>query len=142
MFKSSIFAALFILTCSFSTAQAEPRPDKLQIIDTRMGSGATLEQGELAEVHYTGWLYDASAPEHKGQRFDSSHDRKEPFVFRIGTGDVIQGWDEGVGGMKTGGHRTLIVPSSMGYGPRGAGRVIPPDTDLVFEIELITIPLH
>lgn len=118
-----------------------PQPGKLQIIDTQLGSGAVAEVGDLAEMHYTGWVYDAKAPDHKGLRFDSSYDRNDTFVFRIGEKRVIRGWDEGIAGMKTGGHRTLVIPSNMGYGSKGKG-VIPPDSDLIFEVVLVTIPLH
>lgn len=118
-----------------------PQPGKLQIIDTQLGSGAIAETGDFAEMHYTGWVYDAKAPGHKGLRFDSSYDRNDTFVFKIGEGKVIRGWDEGIAGMKTGGYRTLIIPADMGYGSRGAGD-IPPDSDLIFEVKLITIPLH
>lgn len=120
---------------------AAPKPGKLQIIDTQLGSGAVAEVGDFAEMHYTGWIYDRKAPDHKGFRFDSSYDRNDTFVFKIGEKRVIRGWDEGITGMKTGGHRTLIIPSDMAYGTRGAGE-IPPDSDLIFEVELVTIPLH
>ncbi len=119
----------------------KPHPGKMQIIDTELGSGAIAEQGDFAEMHYTGWVYDSKARDHKGLRFDSSYDRNDTFVFKIGDGKVIRGWDEGITGMKTGGERTLIIPSDMAYGSRGAGE-IPPDSDLIFEVKLITIPLH
>ncbi len=90
-------------------------------------------------VHYTGWLYDPSAPEGKGAKFDSSVDRKEPFQFPLGGGRVIKGWDDGVAGMKVGGQRTLIIPPAMGYGQRGAGGVIPPNATLIFDVELIDV---
>ena len=106
-------------------------------IDTKVGSGDEAEIGKTVSVHYTGWLYDESAPDKKGRMFDSSFDRKEPFSFMLGAGRVIKGWDRGVLGMKIGGQRTLIIPPSMAYGSRGAGRVIPPDATLIFEVELI-----
>ena len=118
-----------------------PKPGQLQIIDTRPGSGAMTKAGDYAEVHYTGWVYDRKAHDHKGLRFDSSYDRNKTIEFKIGAKQVIRGWDEGLVGMKTGGRRTLIIPSDMAYGARGVGE-IPPDSDLLFEVELITIPQH
>jgi FKBP-type peptidyl-prolyl cis-trans isomerase len=90
-------------------------------------------------VHYTGGLDDPSRPDHKGTKFDSSRDRNEPFGFRLGAGQVIPGWDQGVAGMKVGGQRTLTIPSDMGYGARGAGGVIPPDATLLFDVELLDV---
>jgi FKBP-type peptidyl-prolyl cis-trans isomerase len=109
---------------------------ELQKIDTVVGDGKEAVAGNDVDVHYTGWLFDEEAPEHKGQKFDSSLDRGQLFSFPLGAGHVIKGWDEGVQGMKIGGKRTLIIPSEMGYGPRGAGGVIPPNATLVFEVEL------
>lgn len=108
-------------------------------IDTVVGSGREAEPGFNITVHYTGWLYDASKPDNKGEKFDSSVDRGEPFVFYLGGGQVIQGWDEGFAGMKIGGKRTLVIPSEMGYGARGAGGVIPPNATLVFDVELLGV---
>jgi len=90
-------------------------------------------------VHYTGWLFDESAPENKGTKFDSSLDRNEPFDFPLGGGRVIKGWDQGVQGMKEGGSRTLIIPAEMGYGAQGAGNDIPPNATLVFEVKLLKV---
>lgn len=108
----------------------------LQIQDTTVGSGAMPETGQTCVMHYTGWLYEGGA---KGRKFDSSHDRGEPFAFTLGVGQVIKGWDEGVASMKVGGKRTLIIPPGLGYGARGAGGVIPPNATLLFEVELIGI---
>lgn len=108
----------------------------LQKIDHQVGEGAEAVAGKMVSVHYTGWLLDPSAPEQKGTQFDSSKDRGELFSFPLGAGHVIQGWDQGVAGMKEGGKRTLIIPSAMGYGEYGAGGVIPPNADLVFDVEL------
>ncbi len=108
----------------------------LQKIDHLVGEGAEAVTGQMVAVHYTGWLLDPAAPEQKGSKFDSSLDRGELFSFLLGAGRVIQGWDHGVAGMKVGGKRTLIIPSSMGYGEYGAGGVIPPNADLIFEVEL------
>jgi FKBP-type peptidyl-prolyl cis-trans isomerase len=90
-------------------------------------------------VHYTGWLYDAGAVDTKGKKFDSSRDGGKPFQFVLGAGNVIQGWDQGVAGMKVGGQRRLVIPSSLGYGQRGAGGVIPPGAALVFDVELLDV---
>lgn len=109
----------------------------LQMTDLVEGTGAMALAGKMVEVHYTGWLFDPKAPETKGRKFDSSRDRGEPFQFRLGAGQVIQGWDRGVAGMKIGGQRRLTIPPEMGYGARGAGGVIPPNATLVFDVELL-----
>lgn len=106
-------------------------------IEQKAGDGATVTSGQRVTVHYTGWLYDANAAENKGRKFDSSRDRNEPFSFKLGAGQVIRGWDEGVAGMNIGGQRTLIIPPEMGYGSRGAGGVIPANATLVFDVELL-----
>jgi len=107
--------------------------------DVAIGTGEPIAAGEIAVVHYTGWLYDPAAPDNQGRKFDSSRDRGQPFRFAVGAGSVIQGWDQGVVGMQVGGRRLLIVPSSLGYGPQGAGGVIPPNAPLLFDIELLAI---
>jgi FKBP-type peptidyl-prolyl cis-trans isomerase FkpA len=112
---------------------------ELQKIDTQVGTGREAEAGFNVTVHYTGWLYDAAAEGHKGKKFDSSLDRNQPFNFFLGGGQVIQGWDEGFAGMKIGGKRTLIIPSEMGYGARGAGGAIPPNAVLIFDVELLDV---
>ena len=111
-------------------------PSGLQYEDTVTGTGAEAKPGRNVTVHYTGWLFENGE---QGQKFDSSKDRGEPFEFELGAGKVIKGWDEGVAGMKVGGKRKLTIPSKLGYGARGAGKVIPPDADLVFEVELLKI---
>lgn len=108
----------------------------LKIIDTQVGTGASPKTGQICVMHYTGWLYENGK---KGAKFDSSVDRGQPFQFRIGVGMVIKGWDEGVSTMKVGGKRTLIIPSELGYGSRGAGGVIPPNATLLFEVELLDV---
>jgi FKBP-type peptidyl-prolyl cis-trans isomerase FkpA len=107
--------------------------------DVVVGSGEEATAGKTVSVHYTGWLYDEAAPDHKGKKFDSSRDRGEAFDFPLGAGRVITGWDQGVAGMKVGGQRTLIIPPDLGYGARGAGGVIPPNATLVFDVELLGV---
>jgi FKBP-type peptidyl-prolyl cis-trans isomerase FkpA len=104
----------------------------LQYDDLLVGQGAVAQSGQLVSVHYTGWLTN-------GRKFDSSLDRGDPFSFHLGQGQVIAGWDEGVQGMQIGGKRKLTIPSDLGYGPYGAGGVIPPDATLVFEVELLGV---
>ena len=104
--------------------------DQLQIEDLRPGTGAEAKAGHKVSVHYVGTLTD-------GKKFDSSRDRGKPFEFKLGAGQVIQGWDQGVAGMKIGGLRKLTIPPHLGYGARGAGNVIPPNATLVFEVELL-----
>ena len=107
--------------------------------DSKPGTGAEAQTGKVVVVHYTGWLYDAAALEHKGKKFDSSLDRKVPFGFFLGEGKVIKGWDQGLVGMKVGGTRRLVIPPALGYGERGAGGVIPPNATLMFDVELLDV---
>jgi FKBP-type peptidyl-prolyl cis-trans isomerase len=109
------------------------------MIEHQIGEGDRAEAGREVVVHYTGWLFDEAAPENKGRKFDSSRDRGEPFVFPLGAGHVIKGWDQGVAGMRVGGQRTLVIPPELGYGARGAGGVIPPNATLVFDVELLGV---
>lgn len=111
-------------------------PSGLDYSDDITGSGAEAKAGQQVTVHYTGWLYQDGV---QGAKFDSSHDRRDPFVFRLGAGMVIRGWDEGVAGMRVGGTRTLIIPPALGYGARGAGGVIPPNATLKFQVELLSL---
>jgi peptidylprolyl isomerase len=104
----------------------------LAYVDLKAGAGAAPTAGKQVKVHYTGWL-------ENGTKFDSSVDRGEPFVFTIGVGQVVPGWDEGVMSMKTGGKRKLVIPPQLGYGSSGAGGVIPPDATLIFEVELLDV---
>jgi FKBP-type peptidyl-prolyl cis-trans isomerase len=112
--------------------QAVTTESGLKYVDVVIGTGRQPEVGDTASVHYTGWLAD-------GKKFDSSVDRKEPFSFRVGAGQVIKGWDEGVMGMKIGGKRKLTIPPQLGYGARGAGGVIPPNATLTFDVELLDL---
>lgn len=141
----SLSLSLALLTaCSVPTSPA-PLPAaagaiaQFQQIDTRIGSGSEAAVGDQVRVHYTGWLYDKRRAEQHGDVFDSSRKRGEPFAFRLGAGQVIRGWDQGVVGMKVGGRRTLLLPPAFGYGERGAGAVIPPGASLVFDVELLDV---
>jgi FKBP-type peptidyl-prolyl cis-trans isomerase FkpA len=118
---------------------ADTGVNELQKVDTKVGDGAEARAGRVVRVHYTGWLFDASKADKRGQKFDSSKDRNEPFEFPLGGGQVITGWDQGFAGMKVGGTRVLTIPPAMGYGAGGAGGVIPPNATLVFEVELLEV---
>jgi len=137
-----VFAVAFILLGGILSmapvfAQQETATASgLRYIEVKPGTGAVAQAGQTAVVHYTGWLYQGGR---KGMKFDSSRDRGQPFAFPLGAGRVIKGWDEGVAGMKAGGQRTLIIPPQLGYGPRGAGNVIPPNATLIFDVELIEL---
>jgi peptidylprolyl isomerase len=128
--------AAFTAAMAQGAAKPVTTPSGLQIIDTKVGTGASPKAGQTCVMHYTGWLYENGA---KGRKFDSSVDRGEPFEFPIGRGQVIAGWDEGVASMKVGGKRTLIIPAALGYGARGAGGVIPPNATLMFDVELLGV---
>jgi peptidylprolyl isomerase len=126
-------------SANLTPAKAQPvmtTADGLQIIDLKVGTGASPKKGQTVVVHYTGWLYTDGK---KGTKFDSSVDRGQPFEFPIGQQQVIPGWDEGVATMKVGGKRTLIIPSALAYGANGAGGVIPPNATLIFDVELLRI---
>ena len=153
IFTLSVFA--FALTIA---THVNADKGTLTKLDIKVGSGKEAVAGKKVSVHYTGWLFDESAPsecselprfvslkrvrsclENKGEQFDSSRDRSGSFKFKLGAGQVIKGWDQGVQGMKVGGKRTLIIPSSLGYGTRGSGGAIPPNATLVFDIELMKV---
>jgi len=112
-------------------------PSGLQMEDLVVGTGHPAAFGSDVQVHYTGWL--PGADNEPGRKFDSSHDRQEPFGFALGKGNVIAGWEEGVMGMRVGGKRRLIIPPALGYGEFGAGGVIPPNATLLFDIELLEV---
>ncbi len=133
-----LFALILSLFC-FSpkiNAAVTTTATGLKIEDHTVGTGLTAEPGKTVFVHYTGWLSNNGA---KGSKFDSSVDRGEPFAFQLGAGRVIKGWDEGVKGMKVGAKRTLIIPAELGYGARGAGNAIPPNAELIFDVELLDV---
>jgi FKBP-type peptidyl-prolyl cis-trans isomerase len=133
--RLALVVALVVVATGCSKSDA-PQPGatvtELKIEDTKMGTGAEAVAGKSVLVHYTGWLTN-------GTKFDSSKDRKEPFSFRLGAGQVIKGWDQGVAGMKVGGVRKLTIPPNLGYGASGAGDAIPPNATLVFEVELLGV---
>ena len=116
--------------------QVTEMPDGLKYTDAKTGDGAAAKAGDKVSVHYTGWLSNNGA---KGKKFDSSVDRGQPFQFTLGAKQVIAGWDEGVAGMKVGGKRTLTIPPELGYGSRGAGGAIPPNSTLIFDVELLQV---
>jgi len=144
--RSLVVVAVLTAMCSVSAMAGQDQAAKgktaaaktvttasgLKYTDVKVGSGASPVKGKQVKVHYTGTL-------ENGKKFDSSVDRKEPFTFVIGVGQVIAGWDEGVMGMKVGGKRKLIIPSKLGYGARGAGPDIPPNATLLFDVELLDV---
>ncbi len=140
--RSALAAALaastgvLALSESADAQNAVTTSSGLKYIDVKVGTGPSPKTGQTCVMHYTGWLYDNGQ---KGKKFDSSVDRGQPFEFKIGMGQVIRGWDEGVATMKVGGKRTLIIPPELGYGARGAGGVIPPNATLMFDVELLAI---
>lgn len=135
----SLFALLMLAACANPAPPPGGSVADLQRIDQVIGSGSVATPGTAVTVHYTGWLYDEKAPQQRGLKFDSSLDRGEAFTFKLGAGQVIRGWDEGVAGMRVGGKRTLVIPAWLGYGSRGAGGVIPANASLVFEVELLGV---
>ena len=156
MLRSSVSSILPAFTCAalaplasaatpaaapaaVSSATPGPLAESLIITDTKVGTGKEAMAGAEVQVNYTGWLYRPLAKDFHGKQFDSSVGRG-PFVFPLGKGMVIKGWDKGVEGMKVGGKRTLIIPSDMAYGPRGAGNgEIPPNSALIFDVELLGV---
>lgn len=135
----AILSVLLLAACGGPPPYTGGDVADLQRTDVTTGTGEPAVAGDEVSVHYTGWLYDQHAPDKRGEKFDSSHDRGQPLVFRLGTGRVIRGWDEGIEGMRRGGKRELQIPAWLGYGKDGAGRVIPPGASLVFEVDLLDI---
>ncbi len=131
-------AAPVTAAAAVSSATPGPLAESLIITDTKVGTGKEAMAGAEVEVNYTGWLYRPLAKDFHGKQFDSSIGRG-PFTFKLGAGMVIKGWDKGVAGMKVGGKRTLIIPGNMAYGSRGAGNDIPPNSALIFDVELLGV---
>ena len=125
------------------SSQAATSPEnqvaEMQVNDLVVGQGTEATPGSRVTVHYSGWLYEQSAPDHKGKAFDSSRKSGQPFSFALGARQVIAGWDQGVAGMRVGGQRRLVIPAALAYGDRGAGGVIPPNATLVFDVELLDV---
>jgi len=155
--KKIFFYSIFLFVLATATHACADK-GTLTKVDVKLGSGKEAIAGKRVSVHYTGWLFDKSAPrecselprfvslkrvlsclENKGKKFDSSRDRPGNFKFKLGAGQVIKGWDQGVQGMKVGGKRTLIIPPALGYGARGSGGTIPPNSTLVFDVELMKV---
>ncbi|HZP45041.1 MAG TPA: FKBP-type peptidyl-prolyl cis-trans isomerase [Candidatus Binataceae bacterium] len=133
---AALIAALLWSSQAMSAAKITT-PSGLQYVDLSVGKGEVAKAGDQVSVQYTGWLQKPDGS--KGQKFDSSKDRNQPFQFGLGQGQVIKGWDEGVQGMKVGGERELIIPPNLGYGAAGAGGVIPPNATLIFDVELLSV---
>lgn len=137
---SAAFATVLLGTLAvLSPALAAADITQLQKIDHVVGSGTVARDGDVVQVSYTGWLYDAGAKDHHGKEFDSSLDGGEPIRFTLGAGEVIAGWDQGIRGMHVGGKRTLVIPARLAYGGRGAGDAVPPNATLVFDVELVGV---
>lgn len=140
----AVVLAMAVLPVSSYSDSVKPNKEvsgvaELIKTDVVVGTGAEATPGMSVSVHYTGWLYDEAAPDHKGKKFDSSRDRGEAFDFPLGADRVIKGWDQGVAGMKVGGQRTLTIPAHLAYGSRGAGGLIPANATLVFDVELLGV---
>ena len=134
-----LLAATLALAAGALPALAADNVTQLQKADRVVGSGTMARDGDVVQVNYTGWLYDADAKDHHGKEFDSSLDGGEPISFTLGAGEVIAGWDQGIRGMHVGGKRTLVIPARLAYGGRGAGDAVPPNATLVFDVELVGV---
>jgi FKBP-type peptidyl-prolyl cis-trans isomerase FkpA len=152
MIRRSVFIAMLLAAAGASAqesgqpaaqaaSQAAPAAPQVQVVDTVVGSGHEAQIGNKVTVNYTGWFYKPLAVKQRGRKFDSSLEAgRTPLDFQLGAGQVIKGWEQGVAGMKVGGKRTLIIPSQLAYGKRGApGGSIPPDSDLIFDVELLDV---
>jgi FKBP-type peptidyl-prolyl cis-trans isomerase len=138
-----LLLVVLTLGCGSSSSEEEgPRKADIKGLisaDVKVGTGAEAAFGNEVLVHYTGWIYDENRSQHRGREFDSSRDRNEPIAFKLGAGEVIRGWDEGVNGMKVGGRRTLTIPPEMAYAEKGLGELIPPNAILIFDVELVDV---
>lgn len=134
-----LLRAIMLMACMVGTAIAAEGLTALRVIDQRVGTGAVARDGSEVVVNYTGWLYDERAPDHHGNKIDSSADHGQPISFTLGEGKVIAGWDKGIKGMRVGGRRTLLIPSRLAYRGRRAGKLVPPNASLVFDIELVAV---
>ncbi|MCE2714052.1 MAG: FKBP-type peptidyl-prolyl cis-trans isomerase [Acidibacter sp.] len=139
IFLISTFLPTLLASSSSDQSSMESAMSELVKEDIEAGDGSPINAGQIAVVHYTGWLHDPAQNEGKGRKFDSSHDHGDTFAFKVGGGQVIRGWDLGVEGMRVGGKRRLVIPAELGYGARGAGGVIPGGATLVFDVELMEI---
>lgn len=131
-----LFLLVLVSFSVYGAAKMTITSTGLKYSDEKVGAGPEALKGKMVVVHYTGWLNNKG---NKGTKFDSSRDHGQPFSFALGAKQVIAGWDEGVAGMKVGGKRTLLIPSALGYGARGAGGAIPPNADLIFDVELLEV---
>ena len=140
-----LLVATLAVGCGKTATESDARPQGVSNVtalekrDLKVGTGAEATAGRRVTVHYDGWLYDVDNPDKKGNKFDSSRERGEPFDFRLGAGEVIPGWDQGVVGMKVGGQRRLTIPPALAYGSHGAGEDIPANATLVFDVELLDV---
>ena len=148
MYKSKIMTTIFIFMMSACTStdfksnlpvQYRDNIEDLVVTERVLGYGKEAVVNSRVSVHYTGWLYEPVMPDKKGRKFDSSYDRGVPFVFTLGKREVIAGWEKGMKGMRTGGQRSFIIPADMAYGARGAGQLIPPNSTLIFDVELLQV---
>ena len=146
MIRRTLFVGALLLCGAGAQAQVEtPAPvvsasPKLQILEVKEGTGAEAQIGKTVYVNYTGWLFKPFATKQHGKKFDSSLDAgRTPIDFKLGAGSVIKGWEQGVAGMKVGGKRTLVIPPALAYGARGSGDNIPPNADLIFDVELMKV---
>lgn len=144
--RLTLVPALALALAAFAQEPAPPAapaaadPETLLVTDLVPGIGDDALPGVVVIVHYTGWLYDPAAPDGRGKQFDSSRERGQPFSFPLGAGRVIRGWDQGVAGMRVGGLRRLVIPPELAYGARNIGKgLIPPNSTLLFEIELLAV---
>lgn len=138
MHRLLLAATLTFAACTLPALAAD-QLRLLQKTDIAVGTGPVANDGDVVEVNYTGWLYDANARDHHGAEFDSSGENGNPISFTLGAGEVIAGWDQGIRGMRVGGKRVLVIPPRLAYGGRGAGDAVPPNATLVFDVQLVGV---